>query len=274
MRRVPRTVRSLTALLLATAPTAGAAAIPPPGGSPGGLAVGMDDRFIDAIERAHGGRDAFEDAGALRVQIRVMFADETILDGTLTHHEASGRTRIEMNDGTLLVFDGHEAWYTSGAEVPFGARYQLRTWPFFLTMPFQLRDDGTHVKAQDLKAMQGKFCETARVTFDPGAIDAPDDWYLLYQDPHGRQLSAMAYVVTYGRSKADGEPTPYSVVFNRHARVDGILLPTRWSFHEWSEINGPHGQATGSVVVSNPEFVEVNDADFLVQAGMVRDEKR
>jgi hypothetical protein len=139
-------------------------------------------QFVASLERAHG-IAAWRTHEAIETTMRVTFGESTAIDGTVLFDQHGGRVRIEQRDGTLLVFDGEKAW-VSPPEADFqAARFHLLTWPYFLAAPFKLRDPGTHLEPLADLTTHGESHPAARLTFDDGVGDAPDDWYILYREP-------------------------------------------------------------------------------------------
>ena len=100
--------------------------------------------FAQRIERAHG-MDAWQNKQALKTDLVVHFGGAELVNGTMIYDMHTSRVRMEMTNGTTLIFDGEKAWVSpSSAEAPM-ARFHLLTWPYFLAAPFKLRDPGTHL---------------------------------------------------------------------------------------------------------------------------------
>ena len=97
--------------------------------------------------------------------------------------------------------------------------------------------------------------------------DAPDDWYLLYRDPGDATLRAMAYIVTYGKSKEEAGKEPHAIRYDSYVDVDGVKLSDKWSFWNWSEEEGIHGDKIGEAILSNFAFVEPGPDAFTKPAG-------
>lgn len=167
-----------------------------------------------------------------------------------------GEARLDLADGTVAVFDGERAWVSpAGAEFP-QARFHLLTWPYFLAAPFKLRDPGAHLEDLGTRPLDGAEHPAARLTFDPGVGDSPDDWYVVYRDPSSDRLAAMAYVVTYGgRSAEEAGAEPHAITYHDLQQVDGATLPTTWRMWHWSEEEGVHGDPIGEVVLTDLAFV-------------------
>jgi hypothetical protein len=210
--------------------------------------------LVEKIERAHGA-EAYRSKEAVQAELTVNFGGQRMIDGEVLFDMPVGRSRIEMKDGPTLVFDGKSAWISpAGADFPM-ARFHLLTWPYFLAAPFKFADAGAHVEPTGQKQLLGKTYDTARLTFSAGTGDAPDDWYILYVEPDTGRLKAMAYIVTYGKSKSD-TPEPHAILYDDFQTIEGVTVPLRWMFHNWSEEKGIHGEARGQATLSNVLFVQ------------------
>lgn len=219
------------------------------------------DPYAAAIEAAHAG-EAWASHEAFASGIAVDFGGNRLLEGTLTTAPDAARTRIERADGAVLVFDGETAWVSpAGAEWPM-ARFHSLTWPYFLAAPYKLDDPGTRLEPLGELDLAGTPHQAARLTFDAGVGDAPDDWYVLYRDPETDRLAAMAYIVTYGNTREEAEKEPHAIVYRDWVEVEGVPVPTRWDFHMWSEEEGVHGDPIGQVALTDPRFVEGGDDAF------------
>jgi hypothetical protein len=211
--------------------------------------------FAAPIEAAHG-KEAWERAQAVSAGLSVAMGGNQVLAGRLLFTPQVGRSRIELADGTLAVFDGEGAWVSPAAAALPQARFHLLTWPYFLAAPFKLRDPGAHLEDLGTRPHDGVEHPVARLTFDPGVGDSPDDWYVVYRDPATDRLAAMAYVVTYGgRSAEEAGAEPHAITYHDFRQVDGVTLPTTWRLWNWSEEEGVHGDPIGEVTLAGLAFV-------------------
>jgi hypothetical protein len=213
------------------------------------------------IERAHGG-PAWDDTAALKADLVVEFGGERLLEATVLYDHHRGRVRLERTDGVTMVFDGERAWSWPASEIPYGPRFHLLTWPYFLAAPFKLDDPGTHIARGDLQPIGQKLCETARLTFSAGTGDTPDDWYVVYVEPRTDRLLALAYIVTYGTTLAEAEREPHAIVYDDFAMIDGVTLARQWRFHSWDAARGVHGEPIGRATLDHIRFVTPNDHAF------------
>ncbi len=220
--------------------------------------------FADQIGKAHGA-DAYRSHAALQADVTVSFGGKAMLKGVMTFDTPVGKSRIETADGTVMVFDGQDAYVTpADAPIPPGmARFHLLTWPYFIAAPFKLADPGTHIDDAGIKPIDvHHIFPTGKLTFTPGTGDSPDDWYLVYRDPDTNQLAAMAYIVTYGKDTHDAEKEPHIAIYEAFEEVDGVTLPTRMSMWNWETGTGKIGEMLGQLELANYQFVEPDESTF------------
>lgn len=225
------------------------------------LPTTSEEILVQGIQRAHGAK-AWSAKPALRADIHVEFGGNEFLSGTLTFDTASGLSRLELQDETVLVFDGERAWVSPATSEFTGARFHLLTWPYFLAAPFKLADPGTHLESTEFRRLGLRLYESAKLTFDAGVGDTPDDWYLLFVDSASKRLAGMAYIVTYGTAPEDAERDPHVVVFDGYHTLGGVTLSTAWAFHDWDPESPTLGDPIGRVRLSNLEFIVPEEGLF------------
>jgi hypothetical protein len=243
-----------------------------PSTRPGGIpSIGSPLHAARRIAKAHG-VDAWTTKPAVRCTIDIRFGGEEFLRGTMLYDPHDGRVRIELaDDGPVLVFDGRQAWSAPAADIPYGPRFHLLTWPYFLAAPFKLEDPGTRLERHGMLSSQGKLCETIKLTFTENTGDSPDDWYIVYVDPGSGRMVAMAYIVTYGTTPDAAEAKPHAIEYSDFRGVEGVTFATRWTFRLWSAETGINGPAIGVATLSDIEFVEPKDGAFSRPDGAVED---
>lgn len=217
--------------------------------------------FAAEIEQAHG-LAAWRSRPAFSADIDVYFGGDLILDGRMLFPTDLSASRLDLADGTTAVFDGERAWVHPASSQLQAARFHLLTWPYFLAVPMKLRDPGTRLEPVGERQLQGESYDAARLTFEPGVGDTPDDWYLLYRDRASGQLAAMAYVVTYGTSLAEAEKEPHAITYEQFVDVDGVAVPTLWRFWLWNEEQGIHGEPIGRVELADPALITAELSAF------------
>ena len=214
------------------------------------------------IESAHG-LESWRNHDVVASDITVSFGPNPMLEGVMLYDPAGGRVRIERTDGTVLIFDGGQAWISpSSAEAPM-ARFHLLTWPYFMAAPYKLRDPGTRLTPFGRHQIDGAEHVTAMLTFDAGVGDSPDDWYVVYEDTDTHRLAAMAYIVTYGgKSAEEAEQDVHVVLYDDFESVENALIATSWDFYNWTAGQGAHGESLGRVKLTNLRFVELDESVF------------
>lgn len=216
--------------------------------------------FVEPIQAAHG-LPAWRARQAIQADIKVEFGDQVVLAGTLLFETWVGRVRIERTDGAVLVFDGQDAWVWPADAKADAARFDLLTWPYFVAAPMKLADPGTHITQLDpMPLRDNEILPAARLTFDSGVGDSPDDWYVLYRDPRNGHLVAMAYIVTYGgKDLQEAQKEPHAITYGDFETIDGVTISTRWQFWLWDANKGIHGEPLGRAQLSRVRFVDRPD---------------
>ena len=209
--------------------------------------------FAGPIEESHGA-EAWRRQEAVAADVALEFGGNPVLDGRLLFPPDMAAARLELADGTVAVWDGTAAWVSpAAAELP-RARFHLLTWPYFFALPFKLRDPGTRLEDLGQLPLSGTAYDAARLTFEPGTGDTPDDWYVLYRDPASSRLAAAAYIVTYGTPTEQAEADPHAITYEDFEEVAGVQVPTTWRFWLWNEEEGIHGEPIGRATLENVRF--------------------
>lgn len=226
--------------------------------------------FAAPIEAAQG-RDAWYAAKALQARLSLSFGGRPALAGRILFRTGLGASRLDLEDGTVAVFDGRSAWVSPATSAFKQARFHLLTWPYFLALPMKLRDPGTHLQALGERRLRGRSYAAARLTFDAGTGDTPEDWYVLYRDASSGRLAAAAYVVTYGKDAAAAAKEPHAITYDDHVVIDGVQIATTWTFWHWSEARGIEGKPIGSGKLSDLSFVQPGPEAFIRPPGAKED---
>lgn len=224
------------------------------------------DRFAAPVERAHG-REAWLSRPALAAALEIDFGGNTILEGDITFTTDMSRSRIDTAAGPRVTWDGTTAWVSPGvAQLPM-ARFHVLTWPYFLLAPIKLRDPGSRLEPLGKRELRSGTYDAARLSFEAGVGDSPDDWYVVYANPETHRLHAMAYIVTFGTTVEKAEEAPHAIVYDELAEVEGALVPTRMRFYLWSEEDGIYGDPIGELRLAAPRFVAAGPETFEIPEG-------
>ncbi|MEL7089876.1 MAG: DUF6503 family protein, partial [Planctomycetota bacterium] len=210
-----------------------------------------------AIEDAHAAA-TYENQAAVQSDIVIDFGPMH-LEGTMWFTPSMSKVRLELNDGTTIVYDGTAAWLSpADAAVPGPpARFHVLTWPYFVAVPYKLNDPGTNHADVGVKTVrdENEKLPGVKITFDAGVGDTPDDWYMAFADPDTGRLTALSYIVTYGTPLEEASKKPSIALYDDFVEVDGVPFATTWTFHYWDPESGITGDPKGSAKLSNISFV-------------------
>ncbi|MEM6552629.1 MAG: hypothetical protein AAF750_10950 [Planctomycetota bacterium] len=220
---------------------------------------------VALMEETHGA-EAYRQHAAVAADFTVNFPGAFNMAGTMTFDTPLAKARLDLDDGITVVFDGTTAW----ASIPDGTspnlpmlRFHVLTWPYFLAAPFKMSDPGVNLGPDDTapnaSAPAGPPAEfiipDAKITFDAGTGDAPDDWYYLFTSDKG-VLEALSYIVTYTKSAEEAEKQPSIIVYDGNQTIDGVTFSTQWTFHLWDKSKGVKPDSVkGTATISNIRFI-------------------
>lgn len=215
--------------------------------------------FTGLSETAHK-KDLFSSKKILTYDIAIEFGGQPRLNGKITQTTGGDKIKIEKTSGAIIVFDGTNVM-ASGIEKEKlqRARFDVFTWAYFIGLPFKLNDKGTQWSEFGEKPWGNHQLNTAKLTFESGTGDAPDDWYVVYQNSTTKIIEGAAYIVSFGKGREAAEKKPHAVKYTNYVSVGGVPIPTKWTFHMWTPEKG-YGAQIGEVVLSNVIFLE--NADF------------
>jgi hypothetical protein len=236
------------------------------------LTSALAGTYVDPIEAAHG-TETYTTREAVHATFDVQFGAWS-LKAEGWFDTPLGKARLETADGTVVVFDGTTAWVSpSDAGLPGPPpRFHVLTWPYFLAAPHKLSDPGTHLADVGSKPLTAEASlPAAKLTFGEGVGDAPDDWYYVFRAPETDRLRALAYIVTYGRDRAEAEKKKSIVFYDGYEQVDGVTFATDYTFYYWDEDTGRSAEPKGTMTVSDIGFVDLDAAWFVKPEGARED---
>ncbi|WP_445721576.1 heat-shock protein Hsp90 [Flavobacterium sp.] len=215
--------------------------------------------FTKGIEATHK-KAEFLANDVISYDLMVNFGGKEYLAGKFTQTVDGTLIRMERADGEVVLYDGKEV-YTNKADANLkGDRFDIFTWPYFVTLPYKLNDNGTiWSDFQDLP-FYGENVATGKLTFEANIGDAPDDWYYIYKDAQNHLVGA-AYIVSFGKGKEAAEKEPHAVKYTTFLETNGIPFATEWTYHMWTLETG-FGDEIGKAKVANIVFSKKNEALF------------
>ena len=280
IRPASRTLRCFLSLLLAsallssckarTSGTDPANASEDPETEPLAEQDGARPGFAEQIVQAHGAGSIY-DRPPLHGRVVVEFGGQRALEATVTYDASSGKVRLDYDDGRRAVFDGETAWVTGFAEPDRpSSRFHLLTWPYFIAAPWKLADPGTRLGPTESRTMNGRPYPSARLDFEGEVGDTPDDWYVVYADPDDSRLSALAYIVTYGKTLEEASSEPHAATYDELQMLDNLRVPSVLRYWNWNEESGLVGDPIGRAEFTELRFAPVPPDHFQVPKGADR----
>ena len=250
----------------------------PPGGRPptfpSDIPTSQPLEVVDRVMEAHNAR-TWRAHSAFTCNITVSFGGQTMLQGSMIVDTNRDRVRFDLNNGTKLIWDGEHAWVAPAEATIEEPRFHLRTWPFFLKAPFELRKSGMNVENLPSVSMEGRVFNAFKLTFDETSKrDTPRDWYIGHSDLGTHTLHSMVYISTWGgKSVAEAEREAHIVFFEDPAILNRVVIPQMWSFYHWREEGGKFGERVGEVKLTDIGFGQIREDTFAKPEGAREVEK-
>jgi len=220
--------------------------------------------FAQPLEEAHGAAKYLK-RDALRFEFAMRFGDHTLLAEVVMKTDMS-LVKMQTDDNKRVVYDGEYAYLTPGDAEWDNPRFDVLTWPYFLTAPFKLADKGTNIEELGAETFLNRPMQKARLTFEEGVGDSPDDWYVLYRDDSTNLLRGMVYIVTFSREQEEAEKNPHAVTYHLFTEIDGVTFPTEMKFWDWTDEAGL-GKQLGTARIGNFRFMTSNKLTFGIPLG-------
>jgi len=227
--------------------------------SDGGIGDGassISDHLLKSIEKAHK-KDRFLSHKAVSFYIKVLFNGKEYLDGKITMLTNSSKIRIDKKDDSKLIYDGENVYLCPADANDQRARFDIFTWTYFFGLPYKLSDPGTKWEMQDDRMLNAIPHSTAKLTFEAGTGDAPDDWYVIYADSATKSLKAASYIVTFGNDGdlTKAEADPHAIQYKDFIQIDQIPFATKWEFYGWTSEKGMTDKL-GEATITDITFLE------------------
>ncbi len=218
------------------------------------VAVKEVNPFVAKIEEVHHA-EIWNSKKVFKCKFELYFGGNLRFKGFLYTTPSATKTRLESEDGTIMIFDGQNAYISPDTSTYERARFDVLTWSYFLAAPYKLSDQGTKIEEQGVRLLNDVPYDAAKLSFEANVGDSPDDWYILYKDQKRNLLSAMAYIVTYGKSKEEANQNPHCITYESFIEFEGIPFATVWNFWTWTPA-GEMDKLLGTAKLSYFEFVD------------------
>lgn len=222
--------------------------------------------FNQSIIDAHKS-DTFFRHHAISFDINLRFNGKQRLKGRMTLLTNSSKAKIVYDDEKQIIVDGSKVWASPDLEQkPSRIRFDAYTWSYFFLFPYKLNDPGTQWTPSPNAKLDKREYTTQKLGFESGTGDAPDDWYIVFQNKETQMLEAAAYIVTANKTLIEAEEDPHAIRYENYVEIEGVPLSTSWTFWEWRTNKGLTKQL-GQGDITNLEFVEVGDDFFDIPTG-------
>ena len=215
--------------------------------------------FTKGIETTHK-KAAFMSNKVVSYDLVVQFGGKDYLAARFTQTVTGSKIKMERTNGEIVIFDGNNVFTNKTDANLQSDRFDIFTWPYFVTIPYKLNDNGTIWSDFQDKPFYDTKLHTGKLSFEANIGDAPDDWYVIYKDEHNYLVGA-AYIVSFGKGKEVAEKEPHAVKYNHFSEVDGIPFATEWTYHMWTNETG-FGEKIGNATLSNITFSKTTDNLF------------
>ncbi len=201
------------------------------------LASTSSDGPLAATFQAHGGLD--------RWQAQRTFS--YVLDGFPLSPQVARRNRSTVDlrnrynriesDGFVVGWNGEQAWAEPGPDaVGLQPRFFCLGSFYFIGMPFVFGDDGVVLEQRGYGTFDGKTYRVVHVGYVRDTGHSSEDDYTLFIDPDTDRLALINHSVT----EIGVERVTW--VFDEWQEVDGLIVPSRMTFHQgWNPENTGDG---------------------------------
>lgn len=225
--------------------------------------------MVASLEKAHGVKEVLSNE-VVAFDLKLIFGGKESFNGTVTSRTDSGKIKLKRkSDGAEIFFDGEKHFISPDTAEWNGSRFAIFTWQYFFMAPYKLNDAGTKWELTGEKSIGGNPHQTGKLSFEAGTGDAPDDWYIIYQNPKDNTMSGMAYIVTAGGTTQEkAEQNAHAIYYRDYQELsNGVPISSNWDFYNWNEEEGFNGEPIGTAAVSNVRFVKEEGTIFELPEG-------
>lgn len=195
---------------------------------------------INAVFEAHGGIDAWNAMNGLYFEI----AKE---DGNEKHYlDLKSRKSVNYYKQHVLGYDGKRVWLKKLDTTSFRSnpRFYYNLMSYFYAMPFIVGDDGINYAEAPVLEADGKEYPGVLISYGDGVGESPEDEYIVYYDPETKQMTWLAYTVTFFSKEKSKK---FSLIkYGDWEAIHGVVLPTtlQWHVFEDGEVGDIRNQMT------------------------------
>ena len=179
----------------------------------------------------------------------------------------SSAIRVDRINGASTVMINGEIYSDADSTRWESEKFGVYTYQYFFMAPYKFSDKGTVWTKLDDMEIDGENTKRAKLTFESGTGDAPDDWYIIHSDPTTNRVKFLGYIVTGGGSSIEeAEKNAHAVKYSNYKVVDGIPIALKWEFYDYNKDKGL-GEKIGEGIINNVEMMDVVDQFDIINDG-------
>ena len=224
--------------------------------------------FVSKMEVAHN-KTALLNNGLICFNLEMSFRGRKSSMKIFTTPNSSA-IRVDKHDGPSTVMINGEIYTDADSTAWNSEKFGIYTYQYFFMAPYKFSDEGTIWTKLPDRIIEGINTNLAKLTFEAGTGDAPDDWYMVHSDPKTNLVSHIGYIVTGGgRSVEVAEKSAHAIKYSEYEKVDGVPFANKWEFFKYDKEAGL-GEMIGNGTIKNIEMMDnvdqfdiINDGTFV-----------
>ena len=179
----------------------------------------------------------------------------------------SSAIRVDKKEGASTVMLNGEIYTDADSSRWRNEKFGIYTYQYFFMAPFKFSDKGTvWTKLSDME-IEGEITNRAKLTFESGTGDAPNDWYVIHSDPKSNKVKYIGYIVTGGGTTIEeAEKNAHAIKYSEYAEVGGVPFASKWEFYDYDKDEGL-GKKIGEGIIKNVELMDVVDQFSIINDG-------
>lgn len=195
--------------------------------SPDKSADDYPKEFTKVLE-AHRGLKKWKSEKTLVFEIAKPEARETYTIDLNSRKDRIASSKVDLG------FDGKDAWAVDkSGDYKANPYYMHNLMFYFYAMPFVLADNEIQYGEVADLVVEGKNYPGVKISFESSAGVSSQDEYHLHYDPQTYQMRWLVYTATFGAEKKSDK---FGLIeYSDWAKVDGVLLPTKLSWHKFED---------------------------------------
>lgn len=179
----------------------------------------------------------------------------------------SSAIRVDKKNGASTVMINGDIYTDADSSKWSNEQFGIYTYQYFFMAPYKFSDKGTVWTKLDDMEIEGQNTKRAKLTFESGTGDAPDDWYIIHSDPETNQIKYIGYIVTAGGTAIEeAEKNAHAIKYSDYKLVDGIPIAYRWEFFDYDKDEGL-GDKIGEGIINNVEMMDIVDQFDIINDG-------